>query len=114
MRVLDLDMQSAMAAVSRVKNRNKNDAKKQARSQASYDVNNLSDNKGCMYSPAREVVYDMSSFLKQAVDKYKSLVGPEFRDLKKVATPFAENRVARPAEAESGYRQTCPHPQAVS
>ena len=93
---------SAMAAVKKIKNRNKNDAKKQARAQSFYDVNQLSDNKGCMYKPAREVVYDMSSFLKQAVEKYKSLVSPEFRDLKHVSTPFADDRIARPAEAESG------------
>ena len=55
-----------------------------------------------MYKPAKEVAYDMSSFLKQAVEKYKSLVGPEFRDLKNVSAPFAEDRIARPAEAESG------------
>ena len=93
---------SAMAAVKKIKNRNKNDAKKQARAQSFYDVNQLSDNKGCMYKPAKQVVYDMSSFLKQAVEKYKSLVGPEFRDLKNVSTQFAEDRIARPAEAESG------------
>ena len=91
-----------MAAVKKVKSRNKNDAKKQARAQSFYDVNQLSDDKGCVCKPAREVVYDMSSFLKQAVEKYKSLVGPEFRDLKHVSTPFAEDRIARPAEAESG------------
>ena len=41
-----------------------------------------------MYRKAKEVVYDMNSFLQQAVDKYKSLVLQEFRDLKKVTTPF--------------------------
>ena len=91
-----------MAAAKKIKNRSKNDAKKQARAQSFYDVNQLSDDKGCMYKPAREVVYDMSSFLKQAVEKYKCLVGPEFRDLRHVSTPFAEDRIARPAEAESG------------
>ena len=29
-------------------------------------------------------------------------LGPEFRDLKHVSTPFAEDRIARPVEAESG------------
>ena len=97
----DLDKASAVAAVAKVKNRNKLDAKKQARAQTFYDVNQLSDNKGCMYNKAREVVYDMSSFLQQAVDRYKSLVPQEFRDLKKVSTPFAEDKIARPTSVES-------------
>ena len=54
-----------------------------------------------MYNKAREVVYDMSSFLQQAVDRYKSLVPQEFRDLKKVSTPFAEDKIARPTSVES-------------
>ena len=78
------DRASAMAAVKRI--RDKNEAKKDAKKQAFYDINQLSDNKGCMYKPTREVVYDMSSFLQQAVDKYKQLAGPEFHALKKVST----------------------------
>ena len=97
----DLDKASAVAAVAKVKNRNKNDAKKQARAQTFYDVNQLSNNKGCMYNKAREVVYDMSSFLQHAVDRYKSLVPQEFRDRKKVSTPFAEDKIARPTSVES-------------
>ena len=54
-----------------------------------------------MYNKAREVVYDMSSFLQQAVDRYKSLVPQEFRDLKKVSTPFAKDKIARPTSVES-------------
>ena len=38
---------SAMAAIKKIKNRNKNDAKKQARAQSFYDVNQLSDKDAC-------------------------------------------------------------------
>ena len=54
-----------------------------------------------MYKPTREVVYDMSSFLQQAVDKYKQLAGPEFQALKKVSTPFYDDKIARPVETEA-------------
>ena len=85
----------------KVKNRNKNEANKQARAQSFHDVNQLSNNKGGMCNKAREVVYDMSSFLQRAAHKYKSLVPPEFRDLKKVATRFAEDKIARPTNVVS-------------
>ena len=52
------DRASAMAAVKRI--RDKNGAKKEAKRQAFYDINQLSDNKGCMFRPVREVIYDMS------------------------------------------------------
>ncbi|CAE7203247.1 unnamed protein product, partial [Symbiodinium sp. CCMP2592] len=68
------DRASAMAAVQRV--RDKNEAKKEAKKQAFYDINQLGDNQGCMYKKVREVIYDMSSFLQQAIDKYKQLAGP--------------------------------------
>ena len=93
------DRASAVAAVKRI--RDKNEAKKDAKKQAFYDINQLSDNKGCMYKPTREVVYDMSSFLQQAVDKYKQLAGPEFQALKKVSTPFYDDKIARPVETEA-------------
>ena len=53
--------QTALAAVKRI--RDKTAAKKQARQTGFYDVNQLSDGKGCMYRPTRGVVYDMSSFI---------------------------------------------------
>ena len=43
----------------------------------------------------------MSSFLQQAIDRYKELAGPEFHNLKKVATPFYDDKIARPVEAEA-------------
>ena len=89
----------AVAAVRRI--RDKNAAKKQVRQQAFYDVNNLSSNQGCMKNPVNEVVYDMKSFLQHAVDRYKELVGPKFHNLKKVATPFHDDKIARPVETEA-------------
>ena len=64
-------------------------------------MNNLSSNQGCMNKPANEVVYDMKSFLQQAVDRYKELAGPKFHNLKKVATPFHDDKIARPLETEA-------------
>ena len=85
---------TAMAAVKRVRDKTK--AKKAARKQAFYDVNQLDEGRGCMTSPTRQVIYDMSSFLQQAIDRYKELAGPEFHNLKKVATPFYDDKIARP------------------
>ena len=96
------DRASAMAAVKRI--RDKNGAKKEAKRQAFYDINQLSDNKGCMFRPVREVIYDMSSFLQQAIDKYKQLAGPEFHKLKKVSTPFYDDKIARPVETEAEHK----------
>ena len=93
------DRASAMAAVKRI--RDKNEAKKDAKKQAFYDINQLSNYKGCMYKPTREVVCDMSSFLQQAVDKYKQLAGPASQTLKKVSTPLYDNKIARPVETEA-------------
>ena len=88
-----------MAAVKRI--RDKTAAKKQARQTGFYDVNRLSDGKGCMYRPTRGVIYDMSSFLQEAVDKYRQLAGPEFQHLKKVSTPFYDDKIARPVDTEA-------------
>ena len=65
-----------------------------------------------MLQPTRGVVYDMSSFLQQAVDKYRQLAGPEFQHLKKVSTPFHNDKIARPVDTEAemqacSYRQSC-------
>ena len=54
-----------------------------------------------MKKPVNEVVYDMKSFLQQAADRYKELAGPKFHNLKKVATPFHDDKIARPVEAEA-------------
>ena len=43
----------------------------------------------------------MSSFLQQAIDKYKQLAGPEYHNLKKVSTPFYDDKIARPVETEA-------------
>ena len=87
---------TAMAAVKRVRDKTK--AKKAARKQAFYDVNQLDEGKGCMTAPTKQVIYDMSSFLQQAIDRYKELAG---HNLKKVATPFYDDKIARPMEAEA-------------
>ena len=78
--------------------RDKTAAKKQARQTGFYDVNQLRDGTGCMYRPTRGVIYDMRSFLQQAVDKYRQLAGPEFQHLKKVSTPFYDDKIACPVD----------------
>ncbi|CAE7835297.1 unnamed protein product, partial [Symbiodinium sp. CCMP2592] len=90
---------SALAAVKKVRDKTK--AKKAAREQAFYDVNQLDEGKGCMTAPTKQVTYDMSSFVQQAIDRYKKLAGPEFRNLNKAATPFYDDKIARPVEAEA-------------
>ena len=86
-----------MAAVKRI--RDKNEAKKEAKKQAFYDINQWSDSKGCLFKPGREVIYDMSSFLQQALTS--TIAGPEYRNLKKVSTPFFDDKIARPVETEA-------------
>ena len=81
--------------------RDKTKAKKAVREQAFYDVSQLDEGKGCMTAPTKHVIYAVSSFLQQAVDRYKELAGPEFHNLKKAATPFYYDKIARPVEAEA-------------
>eukprot|EP00439_Symbiodinium_sp_Y106_P001621 s6239_g1.t1 len=88
-----------MAAVKRI--RDKNSAKKEARKQAFYDVSQLSSGKGCMTQPVNIIEYDMKSFLEQAVQKYKDLAGPKYHTLKAAATPFADDKIARPVDDEA-------------
>ena len=89
-----MDKHQVAAAVKRI--RDKNAAKKQVRQRA-----NLSTNQGCMKKSVNEVVYDMKSFLQQAVDRYRDLAGPKFHNLKKVATLFHDDKIARPVEMEA-------------
>ena len=94
-----LDKHHAMAAVKRI--RDKNSAKKEARKQAFYDVSQLSSGKGCMTKPVNIIEYDMKSFLEQAIQKYKDLAGPKYHTLKAAATPFADDKIARPVDDEA-------------
>eukprot|EP00439_Symbiodinium_sp_Y106_P010030 s6207_g1.t1 len=88
-----------MAAVKRI--RHKNSAKKEARKQAFYDVSQLSSGKGCMTKPVNIIEYDMKSFLEQAIQRYKDLAGPKYHTLKAAATPFADDKIARPVDDEA-------------
>ncbi|CAE7292249.1 unnamed protein product, partial [Symbiodinium sp. CCMP2456] len=97
-----LNRTAAMAAINRVRDKTK--AKKAARKQAFYDVNQLDKGQGCMKSPTRQVIYDMSSFLQQAIDRYKELTPSEFHNLKKVSTPFYDDKIARPVGTEAEVR----------
>ena len=54
-----------------------------------------------MKKPVNEVIYGMKSFLQQAVDRYKDLASPKFHNLKQVATPFHDDKIARPVETEA-------------
>ena len=73
-----------------------------------------------MISPTRHVIYGMSSFLRQAIERYKRVAGPEFRKLKKVATPFYDGKIACPIKAEAeikgklaGIARSGPHEASV-
>ena len=49
-----------------------------------------------MTKPVTVVTYDMEPFLKSCVDRYVALAGKNAQSLRKVATPFHEERIARP------------------
>ena len=59
-------------------------------------MNNLSSDQGCMKKPVNEVVYDMKSFLQQATCRSQVSQLEE-----KVATPFHDDKIARPVETEA-------------
>ena len=50
------------------------------------------------FTPDRIMTYDMRDFLVSCVDRYCELAKVDSKSLKHVATPFHDNRVARPTE----------------
>ena len=90
--------QRAVAAVKAA--RNKHQAKKAVRAQGFTFLQDLEEQVKPMTKKVSTVQYDMRGFLQQCLDRYRELA-PDAAAFKKVATPFHEERIARPVEAET-------------
>ena len=87
----------AMATIKR----DKQAAKKIARSENFAYLDQLNPNQPCMTKTVTVVRYDMKPFLKSCVDRYTQLAGKHAKPLKAAATPFHEERIARPSLEET-------------
>ena len=56
-----------------------------------------------MAKPVTIVEYDMTGFLQRCIDRYKELAGNNV-NLKTVATPFYDDKIARPIADEQEAR----------
>ena len=84
--------------------RNKSKAKKAARAQGLTFMDELIPEKGtAMNKPVTVVEYDMTGFLQQCIDRYIELAGKDVK-LKTVATPFYDDKIARPIADEQEAR----------
>ena len=90
------DPKQALATIKR----DKGTAKKQARSENFAYLDQLKEDQECMTKPVNIVTYDMKPFLQSCVDRYIQLAGKDAQSLKKVTTPFHEERIARPVADE--------------
>ena len=94
--------QHALASAKIVRDKSK--AKKAARAQGFTFLDELETNKGkCMEKSVNAIQYDMKQFLQQCLDRYVELAGPNIT-FKKVATPFHDDKIARPVGTESEKR----------
>ena len=91
------DPKAALASIKR----DKGEAKKKARAQGFSYLDQLFEDQPCMTKPATVMLYDMKPFLQSCVDRYTQLAGRDAKPIKKVATPFHEERIARPVADES-------------
>ena len=55
----------------------------------------------CSTKPVNVMTYDMQPFLQSCNHRYQSLADKDAKPFKTVATPFHEERIARPLEGES-------------
>ena len=94
--------QNALASAKIVRDKSK--AKKAARAQGFTFLDELETNKGkSMDKSVNAFQYDMKQFLQQCLDRYVELAGPNIT-FKKVATPFHDDKIARPVGTESEKR----------
>ena len=102
---IDDSVREPAKAVAAVKNiRNKSKAKKAARAQGFTFMDELIPEKGkAMNKPVTVVEYDMTGFLQQCIDRYTELAGKDVK-LKTVATPFYDDKIARPIADEQEAR----------
>ena len=90
------DPKAAMASIKR----DKNHAKKKARAEGFFYIDQLFENQSCMSKPVTTFTYDMEPFLESCVDRYVNLAGRDAKPVKHVSTPFYEERIARPVADE--------------
>ena len=91
------DPKKAMAALKR----DKLVAKQKVRAQGFKFLDEVETDKKCMTKTVNVVTYDMKPFLQSCVKRYEELAGPQGKALNKVATPFHEERIARPVADEN-------------
>ena len=92
-----IDPKRALASITR----NKGEAKKKARAEGFSYMDQLFENQPCMTKPVTVMKYDMKPFLQSCVDRYVKLAGKDAKPLKHAATPFHEERIARPVASET-------------
>ena len=96
------DPSKALAAAKKI--RDKSGAKKAARAQGFTFLDELEQHKPkCMTKNVNTVEYDMRQFLQQCIGRYVELAGPNVK-FKKVATPFPDDKIARPIMGEAEAR----------
>ena len=79
-------------------------AKKAAKTQGFTFLDDLEQNiSSCMTRNVNTVEYDMKKFLQQCIDRCVELAGPNVK-LKKVSTPFPDDKIARPIADEAEAR----------
>ena len=82
------------------KSRSKSQAKSEARAQGFFYLDQLEKDQPAMREPVTVVEYDMCSFLESCVERYVDLAGGNAKTIKKVPTPFHDDKIARPVENE--------------
>ena len=101
---------AAAAAKKRGKGaRSKTEAKREAKQERFKDPSTIEPEViPAMTKPVNIMTYDMRDFLSSCVDRYCELAGVQRSTLKHVATPFHENRIAKPATEDEPQGQLQP------
>ncbi|CAE7357742.1 GIP, partial [Symbiodinium pilosum] len=104
--------QSVAAAAAKKKSkgaRSKTEAKREAKQERFKDPSTIEPEViPAMTKLVNIMTYDMRDFLSSCVDRYCELAGVQRSTLKHVATPFHENRIAKPAAEDEPQGQLQP------
>ena len=93
------ELKLALAARKGKPQRSKAEAKREAKQSRFRGTDTICpEAKPSMTKPVNVMTYDMRDFLVSCVDRYCELAKVDPKSLKHVATPFHDNRVARPTE----------------
>ena len=89
--------------------RSKTEAKREAKQEKFKDPSTIEPEViPAMTKPVNIMTYDMRDFLSSCVDRYCELANVQRSSLKHVATPFHENRIAKPAAEDEPPGQLQP------